>query len=518
MPRTVPALLSFVLTISVLTAVPLALRAEDHLQWGQEYSRNMVSSEKGLPDGFDPGRRDTDGGIDPATTENVRWTAKLGTVTYGSPIVAEGRVLIGTNNGAPRDPRIQDDSGVLMCFDEKDGTFQWQLNVPKMTKIRWGDWRLCGISSTPTVEDGRVYVVTNAAQVMCLDLDGMADGNQGPFTDEGRHMVPEDEPPVEPTKTDADVLWELDMIEQLDVAPHNAANCSILLVGDLLYVCTSNGVDWTHDHMLSPKAPNMIVVDKRTGKLVARDDFGIGPDVTHGQWSSPSLGEVGGKRLGFFGAGNGYLYAFEMLDEARLGSESDLRVKNVWRFHGHPLAQKLDHVPPDHQHDSTSYQVTAMPVFYDGRLYVHFTQEPFHGLRGGWLCCLKTDGTGDVTRSALQWSYDKLGSSTSTPAVADGLVYAVDFLNGKLHCLDAETGEAYWVHDVGRPVCGSPLVADGKVYLGTGKELFWVLDHGKELKVINRIHVNNRIQTTPTAANGVLYVATDRHLYAVQEK
>ena len=490
--------------------------AEDRTQWGQPFSRNMVSDETRLPDGFNPGERGADGEIDPSTTENVKWVARLGNTTYGSPTVAGGKVFLGTNNQDPRDPRCEGDRGVLMCFDEKTGEFLWQLVVPRIPdeRIKWADWRLCGISSTPTVENGRVYLVANSCEVMCLDADGMADGNDGPYRDEGRHMVLEDEAPLTPGEKDADILWVLDMTDELGARPHNASNCSLLLDGDLLYVCTSNGVDWTHKFVINPEAPNLIVLDKNTGRLVARDDFGTGPNITHGQWSSPSAAEVGGKRLGFFGAGDGYLYAFEMLDPKQLGSEPG-RLKNVWKFHGHPMSQTQGYVPPDHQHDSTSFQVTAMPVFHENRLYVPFTQEPFHRMQEGWLVCVDATGTGDVTRSAKVWSFDKLGSSSSTVAVADGLVYAVDFLGGKLHCLDADTGESYWEQDVGQPTCGSPLVADGKVYLGTGKELFWVFAHGKELKVINRIHMLNRINSTPTAANRVLYVATDRHLYAV---
>ena len=491
-----------------------ASSAADRPQWGEAFSRNMISDEKGLPDVFAPGKRDADGNVDMATTENVRWVARLGVVTYGTPAVAGGRVFIGTNNGVPRDPRCQGDRGVLMCFDEKTGEFLWQLVVPKMYKIKWSDWRLCGVCSTPAVEDQRAYLVSNRCEVMCLDVQGMANGNDGPFTDEGRHMTPADEPALKPGPKDADILWVYDMTEELGVVPHNASNCSVLIRGDLLYVCTSNGVDWTHVRVINPDAPSVIVLNKQTGKLVARDDFGIGPDITHGQWTSPSMGEVGGKTLAFHGSGDGYLYAYEALDPKQLGDEP-VKLKNVFKFNGHPLAQTEDYPAPDHQHNSTSYQVTAMPVFYKDRVYVPFTQEPFHRMEKGWLACIDATKTGDVTRSALVWKYDALASSTSTPAVADGLVYAADFLQGKLHCIDAETGKCYWIHDVGQETCGSPLVADGKVYLGTGTHLFWIISAGKELKVLNRIRMLNRINTAPVAANGVLYVATDRHLYAV---
>ncbi|OHB71335.1 MAG: hypothetical protein A2V70_15045 [Planctomycetes bacterium RBG_13_63_9] len=491
-------------------------RGDDQPQWGQRYSRNMVSAEVGLPDGFEPGKRTAHGEIDAATTENVKWVARLGDQTCGTPVVAGGKVFVGTNNGAPRDERMQGDRGVLMCFDERTGEFLWQIVVPKLLRIKWSDWEHIGLCSPPTVEGSRAYLVSNRCEVICLDVEGMADGNEGPYTDEGRHMVPAGEAPLEPGPKDADIVWLFDMSEQLKSEPHNASNCSVLLHGDLLYVCTCNGVDWTHTRVLHPEAPSVIVLDKNTGKVVARDDFGIGLDITHGQWSSPALGQVGERTLGFFAAGNGYLYAFETLDPAQIGDTPQV-LKNVWKLNGNPLAQTQDHVPPDHQHDSTSYQVTAMPVLHKDRIYVVFTQEPFHNMKEGRLTCLDATGTGDVTRSAILWSYDKMGSSVSTASVADGLVYVADFNRG-LHCLDAETGECYWVQETGGPIWGSTLVADGKVYLGTGRQTFWILSAGKELKVLGQIRMRDRICATPVAANGVLYVATAKHLYAVGQR
>ena len=514
MMRRFPA--AFACLALLLPAVtPLALRAEDRPQWGELYSRNMISHEKNLPDSFDPGTRNQDGGIDLPERSGVKWVAKLGGLSYGTPVVAGGKVLVGTNNDAPRDERMQGDRGVLMCFDEATGEFLWQLVVPKLEdeRVKWGDWRQIGLISPPAVEAGRAYLVTNRCEVVCVDVEGTANGNDGPCTDEGKHMVLQGQPPLEPGPTDGDVIWRFDIIRQTKAEPHNGSNCSVLLRGDLLYVCTANGVEWTHMYVKHPEAPSLIVLDKNNGKLVARDDFGIGPDIPHGQWSSPAMATVGGRELGFFGAGNGVLYAFEMLDPSRPGDGPEL-LTNVWKFHGHPLAQTQDRVPVDHQHDSTSYQVTGMPVFYKDRLYVPFTQEPFHNMKLGRLACLDVTKTGDVTRSGLVWSYDKIAATCSTVAVADDLVYAADFY-GKLHCLDAQTGECYWVHEAGAPIWGSPLVADGKVYLGTGKQLFWVLKAGKDLNVINQIRMRDKVLSTPVAANGVLYVMTNKHLYAV---
>ena len=489
--------------------------AADQPQWGQRHTRNMVSPEIGLPDDFAPGDRSAPGGnIDLATTRNVQWVAKLGDITYGTPVVAGGRVFVGTNNGSPRDPRFQGDRGVLMCFDQRSGEFLWQLSLPKLTRIKWADWAGIGITSSPVIEGDQAYLVTNRNEVVCLDVHGMANGNDGPFLDEGRLMAEEGQAPQQPGKQDADVLWLFDMVSQLKAEPHNAANCSVLVHGDLLYVCTANGVEWTHTFVVHPEAPSVIVLDKRTGRLVGRDDFGIGPDITHGQWSSIALGRVGEKTLGFFGAGNGVLYAFEML-QPDPPTNTPALLRPVWTFNGHPLAQTQDRVPPDHQHDSTSYQVTAMPVFHHQRVYLTFTQEPYHRMKLGWLVCLDATETGDVTRSALRWSYDKIGSATATVAIADGLVYAVGF-DGRLHCLDAESGEVWWIHELGGPAPASPLVADGKVYVGTDRPNFWILAHGKQPKVLSSVRMRDKVSASAVAANGVLYVTTWKHLYAVR--
>ncbi len=493
-----------------------ALHAGDRPQWGERFSRNMVSDETGLPDVFKPGKRNSDSGeIDLPRASGVKWVAKLSGQSYGSAVVAGGKVFVGTNNDAPRDKRIQGDRGVLMCFDEETGKFLWQLIVPKLLSIKWADWQYIGLTSPPTVEGNRAYLVSNRNEVICLDLEGMADGNDGPFTDEGRHMVPKGQQPLAPGKQDADIVWLFDVIAETGAEPHNGSNGSVLLDDDLLYVCTHNGVEWTHMRVLHPEAPSVIALNKKTGKLVARDDFGIGGDITHGQWSSVSTGTAGDRRLGFFGAGNGHLYAFEMLDSNTAGG-NPRRLKNVWKFHGHPLAQTQDHVPVDHQHDSTSYQVTGMPVFYENRVYVPFTQEPFHKMKEAWLVCLDATKAGDTTRGGIVWAYDEIGSTISTVAIRDGLLYAADF-NGRLHCLNAETGKPYWVHEPGGPIWGSPLVADGKVYLGTGRSVLWILAAGKQLRVISKIRMRDGAFTTPVAAGGVLYVTTNKHLYAVGE-
>jgi hypothetical protein len=183
------------LSILVLCLLPSLAHGADQPQWGRAWSRNLVSEERGLPDSFDP-----DSG------KNVKWVAELGTQSYATPVVANGRVLIGTNNDKPRDRRHRGDRAVLLCLNESDGKLAWQLVIPKISEELGDpflDWKGVGFASPPTVEGDRVYTLTNRGEVVCLDLKGMANGNDGPFTDEARHMTPPSRLKAMPGSADA---------------------------------------------------------------------------------------------------------------------------------------------------------------------------------------------------------------------------------------------------------------------------------------------------------------------------
>jgi len=467
----------------------------------------MVSDETGLPDSFDP-----------ETGENIKWSVPLGTSCYSTPVVSGGKVLIGTNNEQPRDPRHSGDRGVLMCLNETDGSLAWQLVVPKLEGDIYLDWPRAGMCSSATVEGDRVYTVTNRDEVVCLDLHGMANGNDGPYRDEGRHMAPRDQPPMGVGPIDADILWLLDLRTAAGVRPHDSAHSSILLDGPYLYVNTSNGLNSKHTGVERPEAPSLVVVDKATGELVARDREDIGPRIFHSTWSSPAMGEVNGRRLVFFAGGDGVCYAFDALGPTEsTGSPSPRQVETlqrVWRFDCDPTAPKENvHSYIRNRRESPS-NIKSMPVFHNGRIYVTFGGDIWWGKRQSWLKCIDATQTGEITESGLVWTYALESHCCSTPAVHDGLVYAAD-CGGRVHCVDAQTGRPYWVHDAERDIWASPLVADGKIYIGTRRGEFWVLAAGKERRVLSSIRLEAPVISTAVAASGTLYVGTMKRLYAL---
>ena len=478
----------------------------------------MYSPAKALPASFDPGKmkKGTEE-IDLNTTKNVKWVAKLGSQSYGNVTIAQGKVFVGTNNESPRDPRHTGDRSILMCFSEKTGELEWQLVVPKLKSGKVNDWENLGLLSSPTVEGNRVYVVTSRCDVLCLDINGQANGNDGPFTDEAGYFVKDaGKPPVPVGPKDADIIWVYDMMDQLGVFPHNASNCSVLLVDDLVFACTSNGQDWTHVNIPSPLSPSFIALDKKTGVLRAEDSAEIGSRIFHGQWSSPSTGSVAGKKLVFFGGGDGFCYAF---DSKPVKKDDTSILPVVWKYDMNPPEYKAkDGKPIKYPLAEGPSEVNATPVFYKNRVYVATGQDPEHGEGVGHLVCIDATKSGDITRGATLWSYKGIHRTISTVSIdpETGLLFIGDF-SGFVHCLDAETGKLYWTHDMKAHMWGSTLVADGKVYVGDEDGDLTILAASKEKKLISECNLGAPVYSTPVVANGVIYIASNAHLYAFHD-
>jgi outer membrane protein assembly factor BamB len=404
----------------------------------------------------------------------------------------------------------------LYCVEQATGKLIWQMASPRYFEgveppLHFDQWG-CGICSGPVVDGNRVYVVGNRGEILCLDVDGQANGNDGPFKDEQAYMGITNVPGNEPRATDGDIIWKHNLLAESGVAPHDVCGSTLLLQGDYIYACTSNGLDDRHDQIPRPLAPSLIVLDKTTGRLVATDAEHIGERLLHCHWSSPSGGRVNGKPLIFFGGGDGVLYAFQPPSASQASAVQTL--KKFWAYDCNPpeYRQRDGKALPYSTHiknrpDGPS-EIIGIPVYHQGRVYVAIGQSPLHGNGRGCLSCVDA-GTG-----AKVWASELVERTLATATIADGLLYIPD-CTGNLHCFDVETGDRHWVHPLGAKTWGaSAFVADDKVYIGTEANVFWVLQAGKTLRVLSK----SRLQTvpiTPIAASGVLYIPTQNKLTAL---
>lgn len=504
----------------------LKVGQNDWPQWAGSYLRNNVTNEPNIPTEWDV-----------QAGKNIRWSAPLGSETYGNPVVANGRVYVGTNNGAGYIKRYPSevDLGVLLCFDEKTGEFLWQHSSEKLSSGRVHDWPNQGICCAPLIDGDRLYYVTSRGEVACLDTQGFADGeNDGIQTEPNQN------------KDEADVIWSFDMMKSLGVSQHNMCSCSVTCVGNMLFVNTSNGVDEGHQNLPSESAPSFICMNRETGSVLWTDNS-PGANVLHGQWSSPAYAELGGVPQVLFGGGDGWLYSFDANGESG-------RAKLLWKF---------DCNPKDSLYvlggSATRNHIIATPVVYDGLVYVAVGEDPEHGEGDGHLWCIDPTKRGDVSptlvynakdtatpiahkrlqalvakdgdlerdnpNSAAVWHYvgkdpeefeTTMHRTCGTAAIKDNLLFIADF-SGVFHCLDAKTGEPYWTYDMFAASWASPLIVEDRVYISDEDGDIAIFKVSKEQEQIAEINMDSAVYTTPVAANQTLYIANRNRLYAIQE-
>lgn len=481
LPQWMPRLfLSVVLAAPVTAQTPSSRPARGAWpMWGGKPDRNAVCNAEGIPTTWDLDEQ-----------KNIRWVARLGSYTYGGPVIADGKILVATNNALEWRPHSKGDKGCVLCLDLSSGELLWQATHDKLPSGSVNDWPEQGVASTPYVDGDRVYYVSNRCELVCADMHGFLDGeNDGPFKSE-KHTE----------KQDADFIWILDMIGQLGVFPHNLAACSPTGAGDLVFVCTANGVGESHETPPAPHAPSFIAVDKRTGRVAwKRND--PGSHIMHGQWSSPAYGLLKGQPQAVFGGGDGWCYAFSPTDGAPLW-KCDLNPKDAtWEMGGL----------------GTKTSIVSTPVIAENMVFLAVGDDPESASGGGHLYAIDGTKRGDITKVGNVWHVggEDFGRTIASVVVADGLLYAVD-LDGFLSCLDVKTGRRYWRYDMEAAVWASPCIIGGRVMLGNVDGDLVVLQHGRTLKELARNDMHNAIYTTPAGVDGVLYVATQRTLVAIQ--
>lgn len=519
------------------SAKPLAETTRDGWnQLGGSPQRNNVSPATRLPNKWNT-----------ATGENIKWSADLGSQTYGSPVIADGKIFIGTNNGrgyVKRHP-AKTDLGCLLCFDQETGEFLWQHSNEKLPTGRVHDWPLQGVASTPVVHGKRLYYLTNRAVVTCLDIEGQRDGDAGPFKD--KHAADDD----------ADVVWQYDLIKELGVSPKSMSGCSPTTDGERLYVLTSNGTDESYAKTPSPNAPSFVCFDLKTGKLLwsAKAAFA----ANDCQWNGPTVGtfvDADGKKQTqvIFPGSDGWLYSFDPNGDGKGNA------KLLWKFDCNPKDAKFLLGGRGRRNLHVS-----MPVIHNGLIYVATGRNPEAGDGDADLWCidpkrrtgghdisesiaLNKDGEplavtvnsfldksrGDVQvpnpHSGVVWHHtgadldgdgrtkfeDTFHRTWGGPAIHNGLVIIADF-SGLVHCLSADSGKRHWTYDLYAACWSSPLIADGCIFVSDEDGEVTILKLGKTLQMIAEVECGGPVYSTPVAVGDTLYVHTNRKLLAIRK-
>jgi outer membrane protein assembly factor BamB len=252
---------------------------------------------------------------------------------------------------------------------------------------------------------------------------------------------------------------------------------SPLLYGDALYVQVLHG-------MRTDDPSYLLRIDKATGKTVWRAERPTqarmeSPDA----YTTPALAEVNGKAEIVVSGGD------------IVTGHDPATGKELWRAHG---------LNP---HDDPNYRIVASPVAFGDLIVAPTRERPMLALRAG--------GRGDVTKSALLWSFDS-GPDVPTPVTDGSYVYVVND-RGIMYCLDARSGHQIYGRQRLRPgtYSASPVLADGKIYITNEDGLTSVVKAGPVFEVIAENDFDDYTLSSPAISGGRIFFRTTKFLWAI---
>jgi len=496
---------------------------------------------------------------------------------YPMPAVIGDLILVagdGRGNPEPFWSEAVPKGGTMVAYRLKDGEEVWRLLLPG-GGYGPATYGTCGM---PVVEGDRIYILS-MYDLFCLDINGLSDGNDG-VTNEleimTRHPFELPEGATIPTELPswaADVIWHYSL-EPLNVKAQDATSSTVLKVGDQLWVNTSHEIgSRASAYEKFGDVPHMLVVDAKTGKLIARDAMDV-PIVFHGEWSSPTLIEANGEKAVIFGDGYGVLHCFKIPEASSDGSvvtleeywQMDLNIPE-WRYlpDGREIVYTLDKrlgykYPKNYYKDPTTFymfndeaeeeagknlqstieddehwsgfsrsfktmadgghesvvgpsEIISIPVFQDGKIYIGIGRDGAYGLSraNGRFLCLEVD---DVkVKPRILWEDREVARTQSGASVKDGLVYCGDG-RGMLNCWDAETGEVIYRLDldVKQVKEGSQMLADDKLYINGRGGWLIVVSAGREPQILSRERVKTDTGTLEMV-DGLVIASSHDSLY-----
>lgn len=372
--------------------------------------------------------------------------------------------------------------GTLPTTWSQDRNVVWKRPIPGM------GW------SSPIVAGGRVYLTTAVPQnngdqslrALCLDAAAgrvlwdkevfSQNGKQAPRI-HGKNSHASPTPLVRDGKLfvhfghqgtacldlEGKIIWRN---TTLSYAPVHGNGGSPIVVDDLL-VFSCDGGDQRFvvalnaaDGQVRWKTPRLVAAAKKFS------------------FSTPLLIEVAGRKQ-IISPGSNVVCAYDPADG-----------KEIWRVR------------------YNGYSVIPRPVYGHGLLFIGT------GYDRPSLLAIRADGRGDVTATHVVWKMTKAAPHTPSPLLVGEELYTISD-GGVASCLNARTGKVYWRERLGGSYSASPLFADGKVYFQSEQGTGVVLQAGKQFKLLAKNPLGERSLASAAAADGALFLRTEKHLYRI---
>ena len=238
--------------------------------------------------------------------------------------------------------------------------------------------------------------------------------------------------------SDGELLWERSFAEEWAAfTTHGGRTSAPTVYGDLVIVSaaiSSWGSNWNRAHRL-------VALDKRTGDIVYATAPGGRPYDT--AYAPPLIATLGGQRLLIQGLGNGGVHAIKPLTG-----------EVVWSF---PFSQR---------------SINTGVVVKDDMVFVSQGDENLQGNELGMIAAIAGSRTGEITETV--WERRGLEFGFSSPVTDGETLYQIDS-GSTFHAFDIDTGDLLWSEPLGNAQRAHPVLADGKIYVGTNGGTFYII-------------------------------------------
>lgn len=288
---------------------------------------------------------------------------------------------------------------------------------------------------------------------------------------------------------DGKLLWQRSLVEEFGlITTHGGRTVSPVMEGDLVIVSGLNS-GWGEQARASHR---FMAFDKTTGQTVwVTSTRGRPFDTTY---APPIAAEINETRLLIAGAGDGAVYALKP-------QTGEL----VWRY------------------EMSKRGINTGVVLKGTMAIVSHSEENLDTSEMGVIAAIDASAQGDIGKEQTRWSVKGFLGGYSSPVVDGDRVYQID--NGSnLFAFDVASGKQLWMLNLGTIQKASPVLADGKLYVGTENGKFYILKPGPEsCRILDEDQLGTETDHEPITAsvavsNGRIFLVSQRALYCISEQ
>ena len=285
---------------------------------------------------------------------------------------------------------------------------------------------------------------------------------------------------------DGKVLWERSLGEDFGLlTTHGGRTVSPIIDRDLVIV---SGVTFQWGQH-GRGAHRFMAFDKKTGETMWVSAPGGRPyDTTY---APPIIVDVNGTRLLIQGASDGVVYAIK----PQTGEP-------VWKYE-----------------ISKRGLNTGVVVKGTTAILTH-SEENLNSSEMGMMVAVDATAKGEIKKEQVKWTTYGWQGGFSSPVIDGDRMYQIDN-SANIAAFDINTGKQLWMRTLGTIQKASPVLADGKLYVGTENGKFYILKPsatGVEIldqKQLGTEEKPEAIIGSAAVSNGHVFFATDSALYCI---